>query len=150
MSKRIAALFVLVASVLMLTATATSAPVDPTIEQSLGFRKAVKLANVRGHQQALQAIGTANGGNRLASTAGHDNSAAYVFNQLQAAGYSPHYQEFSFLLVSDRTPPVLQRISPSPKTYTDGNDFQTMQYSGSGDSACSASPDLRMTLGDLA
>lgn len=28
---------------------------------------------------------------------------------------------------------MLQRISPNPKTYTDGNDFQTMQYSGSGD-----------------
>jgi Zn-dependent M28 family amino/carboxypeptidase len=91
------------------------------------------VENIRAHQAALQAIGTANGGNRLASTTGHDQSAQYVYNQLAAAGYSPHFQEFTFQLVSDRTPPVMQQISPTPTTYVDGPDFQTMQYSGSGD-----------------
>src|SRR5512138_2644619 len=127
MKERVIALFVLAAAVLALASVAVSAPADPSLAQSQGFRKAVTLASVRAHQEALQAIGTANGGNRLASTAGHDQSAEYVFNQLQVAGYTPHYQEFSFLLVSDRTPPVLQRIAPNPRTYTDGPDFQTMQ-----------------------
>ena len=122
------------AAIVIAVPATTAAPVDPTIQQSMGFRKAVTLAHIRAHQQALQTIGTANGGNRLASTAGHDQSAEYVFNQLTAAGYSPQYQEFEFLLVSDRTPPVLQKTAPAPaKSYTDGPDFQTMQYSGSGD-----------------
>jgi Zn-dependent M28 family amino/carboxypeptidase len=131
--RRFSALAAVSVVALSLAVGASTAPHDPTIAQSLGFRKAVKVENIRAHQAALQAIGTANGGNRLASTAGHDQSAQYVYDQLVAAGYSPHFQEFTFLLVSDRTPPVMARVSPNPKTYVDGPDFQTMQYSGSGD-----------------
>jgi Zn-dependent M28 family amino/carboxypeptidase len=121
------------AAIVIAVPATTAAPPDPTIVQSMGFRKAVTLGNIRAHQQALQAIGTANGGNRLAGTAGHDQSAEYVYNELTEAGYSPSYQEFTFQLVSDRTPPQMQQISPTATTYTDGPDFQTMQYSGSGD-----------------
>ncbi|HEX8581911.1 MAG TPA: hypothetical protein VF640_06275, partial [Acidimicrobiales bacterium] len=46
----------------------------------------VRLANVRAHQAALQAIADANGGNRFAGLAGHDASVDYVVNQLVAAG----------------------------------------------------------------
>lgn len=98
-----------------------------------GFRKAVTLAGVREHQAALQAIATANGGNRVSGTKGFDDSARYVFDKLVAAGYSPSYQEFTFLLNADRTPAVLQRISPDQKTYVDGVEFQSMTYSGNGD-----------------
>ncbi|MDP9373816.1 MAG: M28 family metallopeptidase [Chloroflexota bacterium] len=98
-----------------------------------GFRKAVTLEGVRAHQAALQAIADANGGNRLSGTAGFDASAQYVFDTLTAAGYSPSYQEFTFLLNADRTPAVLQRTAPTAKTYIDGVDFQSMSYSGNGD-----------------
>ena len=98
-----------------------------------GFRKAVTLSGIREHQSNFQVIANANGGNRLAGTSGFDASAAYVFNKLEAAGYNPVYQEFEFLLNSDRTPSVLQRISPLPKIYVDGSDFSSMTYSGNGD-----------------
>jgi Zn-dependent M28 family amino/carboxypeptidase len=117
---------------LAVTAAALTAPANPVIEQSKGFRKAVQVEDIRAHQAALQAIGTANGGNRLAGTTGHDQSAQYVYDQLVAAGYSPHFQQFTFQLVSDRTPPQMAQVSPTSTTYVDGPDFQTMQYSGSG------------------
>ena len=102
------------------------------LSESKGFRKAVTVAGIREHQQALQGIATAAGGNRLAGTAGHDASAVYVHDKMVAAGYDVSYQEFSFLLVSDRTPPVLQRTTAPAATYVDGVDFGTMTYSGSG------------------
>jgi hypothetical protein len=62
---------------LAVTHAAVTAPADPVIEQSKGFRKAVKVEDIRAHQVALQAIGTANGGNRLAGTSGHDLHSRY-------------------------------------------------------------------------
>jgi Zn-dependent M28 family amino/carboxypeptidase len=105
----------------------------PPIDSTRGFRKGVTLAGIRQHQQVLQQIATANGGNRLAGTEGYDDSAQYVYDKLQAAGYNPEFQEFTFLLNADRTPPVLERVSPNPKTYVDGVDFASMTYSGNGD-----------------
>jgi Zn-dependent M28 family amino/carboxypeptidase len=103
------------------------------ITNTQGFRKAVTVQSIRGHQAAFQAIADANNGTRLAGTPGHDASAQYVYDQARAAGYDVRFQEFQFLLVSDRTPPVLQQLSPVAKTYVNGVDFGTMSYSGSGD-----------------
>jgi Zn-dependent M28 family amino/carboxypeptidase len=103
------------------------------VNESQGFRKAVTVAGIRDHQSALQAIANNNDGIRTSGTAGFDASAQYVYDKLVAAGYSPSFQEFSFQLAGDRTPPVFQRVSPSPATFVDGVDFATMQYSGSGD-----------------
>lgn len=120
---------------LMLLALSLIAPaaLADEINSTKGFRKAVTLAGIREHQLALQNIANANNGTRLASTPGHDASAQYVYNKAAAAGYNVSFQEFQFLLVSDRTPPVLQRTTTPAKTYVDGPDFQTMSYSGSGD-----------------
>lgn len=93
----------------------------------------VTVEGVREHQAAFQAIANDNGGNRLAGTGGYDASVEYVKDKLEAAGYDVTLQEFEFLLVSDRTPPVLEQISPNPESYVDGEDFATMSYSGSGD-----------------
>jgi Zn-dependent M28 family amino/carboxypeptidase len=103
------------------------------IAATKGFRKAVTLQAVRAHQAALQAAADASGGNRLAGTPGHDASADYVAARAAAAGYEVSFHEFEFLLVSDRTPPELEEVSPTPTTYVDGVDFGTMQYSGSGE-----------------
>src|SRR5205823_1170936 len=48
------------------------------------------------HLEALQAIATANAGNRAAGTAGYDQSAQYVAEKLKAAGYSVSFEEFEF------------------------------------------------------
>ncbi|MDF1501705.1 M28 family peptidase [Roseisolibacter sp. H3M3-2] len=112
---------------------APSANATADYAQTLGFRRAVTVDRVRAHQAALQAIADANGGTRVAGTAGGDASEAYVHARLAAAGYAPSYQSFSFTFTGDRTPPVLQRISPPAATYAPGVDFATMTGSGSGD-----------------
>jgi len=104
---------------------------DPS--NTKGFRKAVTLAGIRAHQAALQAIANDNDGIRLAGTNGYDESAQYVYEKAAAAGYDVYVQEFTFQLVSDRTPPELQQVSPNAVTYADGVDYSTMSYSGSGD-----------------
>lgn len=103
------------------------------IQETQGFRKAVKLAGIREHQAAFQAIADANDGVRLAGTSGYDESAEYVYDLMVAAGYNVTVQEFQFQLVSDVTPPELAQISPNAVTYVDGVDYATMSYSGSGD-----------------
>ena len=59
---------------------------------------------------AFQAIGEANGGNRLAGFAGHDASAAYVKERLEAAGYEATYHDFTYNYTGPRTPPVLSVV----------------------------------------
>ena len=58
--------------------------VNNTFEKLL---KCVTLDGVRAHQAALQAIADANGGNRAAGTPGYADSADYVAETLEAAGY---------------------------------------------------------------
>lgn len=102
-------------------------------ENTKGFRKAVTLPGIMQHLEAFQAIADANDTTRLSGTPGYDQSAQYVYNMLAAAGYSPRFEEFNFLLVGDNTPPVLEAISPFAASYVNGNDFSTMTYSGSGE-----------------
>jgi Zn-dependent M28 family amino/carboxypeptidase len=103
------------------------------ISETKGFRKAVTLAGIREHQAAFQSFSDDSGGNRASGTAGFDDSAQYVYDRMAAAGYIVSFQEFTFPFVGDNTPPVFQQISPTAKTYVDGVDFGTIQYSGSGD-----------------
>jgi Zn-dependent M28 family amino/carboxypeptidase len=126
------ALLLLAAVSLALVAPA-AANETSDVESTKGFRKSVTLAGIREHQAALQQIADANGGNRLSGTGGFDDSVEYVVDRLEAAGYQPVVETFDYLLVSDKTPPIFQRISPILTTYVDGIDFGTMQYSGSGD-----------------
>jgi len=133
MSKRrgaIAALTVLALAATLVAALPAGADVAT---DSSALRNAVTLAGIRGHQAAFQAIADANGGTRLAGTAGYDESADYVFDRLVAAGYSPVRQQFEFPFFEELAPPVLDRVSPDPVAFTEGTDFLTQQYSGSGD-----------------
>jgi Zn-dependent M28 family amino/carboxypeptidase len=103
------------------------------LRASKDLREAVTVPRIRAHQLALQIIAAKAGGNRLASTLGHDLSAEYVARLARRAGYNVSLQEFEFFLVADATPPVLAQVSPEPATYPDGVAFATMDYSGSGD-----------------
>jgi hypothetical protein len=100
-------------------------------ENTKGFRKAVTLAGVRAHQAAFQSFADAHGGNRVSGGAGgYDASAQYVYDMMAAAGYNVSFQEFEFLFNADKTPPVLEKISPAPSvTYVDGVDFASMTFS---------------------
>jgi Zn-dependent M28 family amino/carboxypeptidase len=103
------------------------------LSETQAFRRRVTLRGIREHQQALQAIADANGGTRASGGPGYDASAQYVYNRMVAAGYTVSYQEFTFPFVGDNTPPVFQQTAPTPRTYVNGVDYGTMQYSGSGD-----------------
>jgi Zn-dependent M28 family amino/carboxypeptidase len=76
------------------------------------------------HLDALQAIADANGGTRASGTPGYDQSADYVANLLEDAGYEIERQEFSFSLFTENSSSLTVGGSAVAT--------QTMSYSGSG------------------
>ena len=74
------------------------------------LQECVTIEGVREHQAALQAIADANGGTRAAGTAGADESAAYVAERLEAAGYDVIIQEFSITRYEEIGPTILEQV----------------------------------------
>ena len=64
----------------------------------------MRVGQVRAHQAALQAIANANGGNRFAGLAGHNESVNYVMDTLEAAGWDVSLQEFDYTVVPRARP----------------------------------------------
>jgi Zn-dependent M28 family amino/carboxypeptidase len=84
------------------------------------YEKLLSCVTVDGileHEEALQAIATANGGTRAAGTTGYTESVAYVVETLEAAGWNVELDEFDFTFVP---PPVLQQLTPVQATYGSG------------------------------
>lgn len=123
-------LVVLLAALLALAAVLPASAAN-TIDSS-ALRTAVTVNGIRAHQAQFQTIATTNGGTRVAGSQGHDDSAAYVYNTLAAAGYNVSYQSFQFPFFEELAPSVLERTAPTPKSYVYNVDQATMQYSGSG------------------
>jgi Zn-dependent M28 family amino/carboxypeptidase len=94
-------------AVLAVPATAAAAPNN---NNSPKLREAVSIPEIREHLEAFQAIADANGGNRLAGFPGHDASAEYVKERLEAAGYEASYHEFTYNYTGPRTPAVLSVV----------------------------------------
>jgi len=90
----------------------------------------VDVEGVREHQAAFQAIADANGGTRASGTAGYDESAAYVAERMEAAGYDVTIQPFDFVRFTELSPAILEQTAPLP-----GGPIANivMSYSGSGD-----------------
>ena len=95
----------------------------------------VTVDRVRVHQAAFQSIADANSGTRAAGTPGYDESATYVAEQMETAGYVVTVQPFDFPFFEELEPARLEQIAPVPTVYPyfDVAGFATMQYSGSGD-----------------
>lgn len=112
-------------------------PVDTS-----SLRAAVTVEGIRFHQDALQGIANANGGNRASGSLGYADSADYVATALQAAGYQVTRQAFDFPFFEELSTPVLEQVSPSPTVYpaNDEAGFITMEYSGSGDVTAPVQP----------
>jgi len=99
-----------------------SASAEPNANNSPKLRAAVSVDGIREHMAAFQGIASANNENRLAGTPGHDASAQYVFDRLEAAGYDPAFQNFNYTYTGPRTPPILSVVGgPS---YASGFQFQ--------------------------
>ncbi|MFB7883936.1 M28 family peptidase [Microbacterium sp. NPDC056057] len=78
----------------------------------------VTVDGVLEHEQALQAIASANGGTRAAGTAGYTASVEYVVDTLEAAGWNVELDEFPFTFVP---PPLLEQLTPVAAEYASGN-----------------------------
>jgi aminopeptidase Y len=90
----------------------------------------VTLEGVREHQAAFQSIADDNGGTRASGSEGYDDSADYVVERMEAAGYNVSVQEFQFQTFISLSPSVLEQVAPPPG----GPIANTiMEYSGSGD-----------------
>jgi Zn-dependent M28 family amino/carboxypeptidase len=81
----------------------------------------------------LQAIADANEDTRASGTPGYDASADYVAGLLEDAGYNLTRQPFEYDWFIENSDPVLDPTDPDLPAYTPGEDFSTMDYSGSGD-----------------
>lgn len=104
-----------------------------SVEESSRLWGQITAQGVFQHLQALDAIATANGGERASGTPGYRASVNYVSNLLTDAGYDVKIQPFNFPFFDEPTPSELQRVSPDPRTFANGQDFATMFYSGAGD-----------------
>ncbi|SEF09627.1 M28 family peptidase [Jiangella alba] len=118
------------AAIVLVTAPLAGAA-KPT--DSTDLRDAVTAAGITEHLEAFQDIADANGGTRASGTPGYDASLAYVQDQLEAAGYDTTVQSFLFDTFEELAAPTFERVAPDPATYAEGDDFLTMEYSGSGD-----------------
>src|SRR5918997_2866377 len=116
-------------SVLAASGVASAAVMTDT--QAL--RDAVAVEGIMQHEREFQDIADANGDTRASGTQGYTESADYVADQLTAAGYDVTRQEFTYDKFVENSEPVLAPTNPDLDAYTPGEDFQTMEYSGSGD-----------------
>jgi len=97
----------------------------------------VTVDGVREHQAALQSIADANNGIRTAGTEGYNQSAAYVAERLEAAGYDVTLQEFDFQAFVQLGPSTLEQVTPVPTAYLEGTgtgfDYSLMSQTDAGD-----------------
>ncbi|HEY6627498.1 MAG TPA: M28 family metallopeptidase [Acidimicrobiia bacterium] len=127
---------VIVASVLALlgamvpAAGAASPSCDTRVNNTIAkLLECVTLDGVREHQAAFQEIADDNGGTRAAGTSGYDESADYVMERMEAAGYLVTEQVFQFRTFELLSAPVLEQVFPGPTTALA---HTIMSYSGSG------------------
>jgi Zn-dependent M28 family amino/carboxypeptidase len=100
---------------------------------SSALRNAVNSAGILKHENELQKIANQNKGTRAASTPGYDASAKYVYDKLRGAGYTVAYQPFEFPFFQETGPATFERLTPTAQTYVKGEDYDLMEFSGSGD-----------------
>jgi Zn-dependent M28 family amino/carboxypeptidase len=95
----------------LLAAGSVASAADPNSNNnnSAKLRRAVTVEGIMEHLEALEAIGDAAAGNRLAGAPGYDDSADYVADRARAAGYDVSFQEFDYTLdfLADWEAPVL-------------------------------------------
>ena len=113
------------------------------------MRECIRVGQVRAHQAALQAIANANGGNRFAGLAGHNESVDYVVDTLEAAGWDVSLQEFDYLAFTEVGASALQQTAPGRVTYVQDVDFGVIDQSDPGDVTAAVTPvDLKFGLGN--
>ncbi|MEK8144158.1 hypothetical protein NKH18_26810 [Streptomyces sp. M10(2022)] len=93
----------------------TPRPAKDAAELSRKLVKSSSAKDAYRHLKRFQEIAESAGGHRAAGSLGYDASAAYVYRQLQKAGYEVDYQDFGFVY----TQPLAEKlsvVSPAPAT----------------------------------
>ena len=88
----------MLAACLVLVLGAVPALSAPNNNNSRKLRGGVTVEGILEHEEAFQAIAEAAGGNRLSGTEGYDDSAEYVAERAEAAGYDVSFHEFTYTL----------------------------------------------------
>jgi Zn-dependent M28 family amino/carboxypeptidase len=113
--------------------TSTPATSASSVDLVKALPAAITIPRLLVHERALQRIADQNGGIRASGTPGYQASLEYVVGALRDAGYQPRLQSFAFPYFKRTAPEVVERVSPSPKTFTPDTDTTTLTYSPSGD-----------------
>ena len=127
-----------VALVVMLVLVAAQAATTAVGVDSTALRTAVGTAGMNAHLAKFQEFSqasTAEFGHptRVDGSVGFTRSVDYVAAQARAAGLQVTVQPFTFDRFEETATPVFTRTTPTPRNYAAGTDFNTMEYSGSGD-----------------
>lgn len=112
----------------------------PSQGLSAQLQEAVAPEGILEHERRFAAIAEENNGNRAAGTSGYDASAEYVADTLREAGYEVSLQRFDLPDSATMTNAELERPRPEPASYARGDDFSTMEFSGSGEVTAPVEP----------
>jgi Zn-dependent M28 family amino/carboxypeptidase len=113
------------------TASPSSVPVGSD-GASLGASGAINPADIRADLEALQGIADANGGLRVAGTAGYVAAVEYVAGRLRDLGYAVQTPEFEMATFAEAAGSSIEVGAGGP-TFAGGPDFHAMIYSASGE-----------------
>ena len=92
-------------------------PRDPDARRFVGN---VSVPSILQHSVELEAIGKLNDDTREVFSPGYQESLDYVVKTLRSYGYNPKVTPFNFPFWEETQPPVLNQVSPTPKTYRPG------------------------------
>jgi Zn-dependent M28 family amino/carboxypeptidase len=118
---------------------------DPGNNTPQKLTRAVNLLGLLRHLGAFQFIGDTNGNNRGSGLPGYDRSADYVAWTMRLAGYQVTRQPFDFVFC-DESGSTFEQTAPVPTTYVDGDTYDLMDCSGSGNVTAEVVPvDVNLT-----
>lgn len=98
-----------------------SQSVTPQSPQAKRFVRGVSVDEITAHQTELQRIASLNDDTREVFSSGYQESLDYVVDTLRDAGYRPQVTQFNFPVWQETQPPVLNQVTPTPKTYVPGD-----------------------------
>ena len=98
-----------------------SSGITPNDHKAKQFVSAISVDDITHHQIALQQIASLNDDTREVFSTGYQESLDYVVSTLKEAGYNPQVNQFNFPVWNESRPPVLNMVSPTPKTYVPGD-----------------------------
>jgi len=129
---------------------ASPAPAAPPTDTT-ALQDAVTVSGMVEHLEAFQSFADTSDveNTRLAGSTGYDDSAAYVADRAEAAGYDVTVQEFVFTGYRPLGPSTLRQTAPGSITYVEGTDYQLMSQTEPGNvTAAVTAVDLALGLGN--